>query len=89
MENFIPCGALDVPDPENSFTAPLLLVEDEESLETDVDDARDTPEENPGHRLLEGEHISTITTNAAHLSQWTMAAHELALLNTTIIQHHA
>ena len=76
MENFIPCGALDVPDPENSFTAPLLLVEDEESLETDVDDAGDTPEEDPGHRLFESEHVSSVSSDTALPSKWAITAHE-------------
>ena len=81
VENFIWCGAFDVPDPENNFTCPLLLEEDEDSLEADVNDAGDTPEENPGHRLLEGEHISSVDPDTVHPSKRAMIAHEPAFLN--------
>ena len=81
MENFIRCDTLDVPDPENGFTRPLLLEEDEDSLEADVNDAGDTPEENPGHRLLEGEHISLVDPDTVHPSKREMIAHEPAFLN--------
>ena len=88
-EAFVCHETLCVPDPETRFTAPLLHVVNEENLEADVGDARETPENHPGHRLLEGEHISTITTDATHLSKWTMVANKLALLNMSIIKHYA
>ena len=53
MENFIEGGAFEVPDPENSFTAPFFLVEDEHGLKNYVDDPGHAPEENPNHRLDE------------------------------------
>ena len=51
MENFIEGGAFEVPDPENSFTAPFFLVEDEHGLKNYVDDPGNAPEEDPSHRL--------------------------------------
>ena len=89
VEAFEVHKALRVPDPEKSFTAPLLLVDDEESLEADVCDAWEAPENDPGHRLLEGEHVSTVSPDAAHPSQWTMVAHEPALLKTTMLHQDA
>ena len=53
VENFIECGAFEVPDPENSFTGPIFLVEDEHGLKNYVDDPGDAPEENPNHCLDE------------------------------------
>ena len=71
---------LDVPDPEDGVPAPLLLVADEDCLQTDVRNARKAPEQDPGHRLLEAEDISPIPPDAAHPPQWTIAAHELVHL---------
>ena len=53
MENLIEGGAFEVPDPENSFTAPFFLVEDEHGLKNYVDDPGNAPEEDPSHRLRE------------------------------------
>ena len=53
MENFIEGGAFEVPDPENSFTAPFFLVEDEHGLKNYVDDPGNAPEKDPSHRLRE------------------------------------
>ena len=96
MENFIEGGAFEVPDPENSFTAPFFLVEDEHGLKNYVDHPGDAPEENPNHRLdeihfylffislqfnlFEGEHISAVATDAAHPSMWTKTLHEPTIL---------
>ena len=82
VKNFIGCGAFDVPNPEYGLTGPLLLVGDEEMLEADVCDAWEAPEENPGHRLLQSEDISSVTPDAAHPSQWAVTAHEPAFLES-------
>ena len=89
METFICHEALHVPDPEKSFTAPLLLVADEERLEADVGDAGEAPEDDPGHRLLEGEHVPSVSPDAAHPSQWTILPHEPTLLKATMLHHRA
>ena len=80
MEPLIRQKSLDVPDPEESVPAPFLFVANENCLETDVGDAGKAPEQNPGHCLLQAEDISTIPTDATHLSQWTKAAYEPAHL---------
>ena len=52
MKSFISDKTFEVPNPENCLLAPLLLVVEEDDLETDVGDARETPAQNPGHCLL-------------------------------------
>ena len=41
MKSFISDKTFEVPNPENCLLAPLLLVVDEDNLETDVGDARE------------------------------------------------
>ena len=80
MEKLVRQKPLRVPDPEEGVPAPLLLVADENCLETDICNTGKAPEQNPGRCLLETENISPILPNAAHPPQWTITAQELVHL---------
>lgn len=68
MKAFVGNNPPDVPDPEESLATPLLFELEENGLKSEVDEAdAETPVDDPGDRLFEGDHVPSVVSDAALL----------------------